>query len=81
MRTNEQVKTYPNPTSGMLTLEAEGFDEGTYQIISINGNIVKSGILNGAKQRLTLTSLPSGIYTLRITKENNIATKQIIIKH
>lgn len=67
------IVLYPNPASDELTIEViESFIGKTYQIYSSSGEVVKKGKLDSIKNQISLTKLPTGIYSLQVLgqKEN-----------
>ena len=66
---HSEIIAYPNPVENELFLS--GIDMGTYQIIDINGKIVKNGIVKG--EPINVSELLSGTYILKVVnKEKNI---------
>ncbi len=73
--TNPQILVYPNPTKDFIQIKDENYTfaalidmQGREMIVNVNNNI------------LDLTSLPSGIYILRLTNKQNQETTLPIIK-
>lgn len=61
------IKVNPNPTSGVISIIAEGFsnEEIKLSIYAINGGLVKTFIMkNTGPLKIDLTPLPSGMYTI-----------------
>lgn len=57
-----QFKIYPNPSSGIFTIE--NFEANQkYQVYDINGRLIEASIING---QLDLSNELSGIYLLRV---------------
>lgn len=78
--TNEKVKAYPNPTSGVLTVEAEGFTDADYKVFNLTGKVVAEGILYSTQQSLNLSHLDAGIYMIQLCKKGNVAIKRMVIQ-
>ena len=58
-----QIKVYPNPNNGTFTIETPNrFQNGIYQLFSMDGRQVYSGAINGNKQLLNFDDLSSGAY-------------------
>lgn len=76
----EPFKVYPNPASSSFTIESlENIK--SYSIISLSGQVITSGIGN-QQNFIDINSdnyLP-GMYIVRITTEQGIATEKIIIE-
>lgn len=73
----EQTTVYPNPVKDQLTIEAK--ESSSYQIIGMDGRIYQNGLLLNAKQHISLTDVPDGLYILRQEGESgNISTTKIL---
>ena len=80
IRTNEKVKAYPNPTSGMLTVEAEGFTDAGYKVLNLSGKVIAEGVLHSGQQSLNLSHFEAGIYMIQLCKEDKVAIKRLVIQ-
>jgi hypothetical protein len=80
------VRIYPNPTNGQLTIEngqlkienVEIFDVMGREVQSSKFNVQSSEFLNFKSETLNISDLSAGIYFLRIQTENGVITKKII---
>jgi hypothetical protein len=76
------IRLYPNPTSGIITLDLSGFDSElnvTVEIFGTMGECVYSNIPEGKTiMNLDLTNKPAGIYVVRVVNGGEIKTKKII---
>ncbi len=74
---------YPNPSSGDFTLvQKSGPVEGrvTVDILSMHGErLVNSSFANAAKQEFHLADLPSGLYFVRVIKENKMEIFKLVL--
>lgn len=59
------IKVYPNPTNAQLTIESSSFQPTNYQLMSITGRALLSGVFNRKNQGLDLSHLPNGLYILQ----------------
>ena len=82
--TSSTVGVYPNPTSGVFTLNIndEAATEFVVNIYNVTGALVSSttfalngGVLN---ETIDLSSYVNGIYMIRISTGNDVITKKII---
>lgn len=66
---NTGITVGPNPSTGIYNVSFNGdFSPVQYDIISTNGNFVKSARVVSAKVlQLDITSMPAGLYLLRLT--------------
>lgn len=58
------VQVYPNPTNGQLKIT--GYELGDYRIYSVIGQVVMQGKLQNETANINITSLPNGLYFLKI---------------
>ena len=76
---NRQLETqiYPNPATNKLVIKnAREFNEAI--ILNIKGSVLKKAILRNESNELNIEDLPSGMYIIQLTGENNtISTKFI----
>lgn len=59
------IKVYPNPTSSQLTIERSNVQPTDYQLMSITGRALLSGVFTKKNQGLDLSHLPNGLYILQ----------------
>jgi uncharacterized surface protein with fasciclin (FAS1) repeats len=64
---NIRLKAFPNPASDIIMIE--GITEGEYELFSVSGALVKSGIVD---KYIDVANLQSGTYLLRIQANNSI---------
>ncbi|MEI7725838.1 MAG: T9SS type A sorting domain-containing protein, partial [Bacteroidota bacterium] len=80
--TNQHVRAYPNPTSGLVTLELTGTNETgmtTVGIYGMNGVMVLSADLGGKhKHTLSVESLCPGIYFIHVMTGSGKETLKLI---
>ena len=74
-----QVKVYPNPTKGLVTLEAEGMLE--VSVYNTLGQCVLKKEVAENQSVVDLQNRSEGLYLLRIKTENGIVSKRITIEH
>ncbi len=61
------IKIFPNPSTGIFTLESNSISENTnYQITDASGKIVQIGNLETQQNQIDLSSAQSGVYFLRV---------------
>ena len=72
-------KIYPNPVDDIITIETlntTSLQQQEYRITNVVGQTLMIGELNAEKQQINVSSLPSGMYFLRI---NGITSKFVKI--
>jgi hypothetical protein len=72
---------YPNPTSGLLTLNVSDYslDRLNYQLFDTNGRFILSEKISSIETQIALEKFPSATYLIKIIDQNkNIKTFKII---
>jgi hypothetical protein len=83
--TGTSFSVYPNPSSGLFTLEMPivANTSGTVTVMDVNGRALYAETLNMQEGILyhsfDLGALPNGIYVVRVATENEFATERIQI--
>jgi plastocyanin len=88
---SEKINIYPNPTNGKFTLQIIGSDgyagslsgndqQTTLEIFNILGEKIAdmSGFISQASNEIDLSSVPDGIYFIRINDRKKIYTERLI---
>jgi hypothetical protein len=74
--TQIDFNVYPNPVKHKLTVSIT--NEASYSLITVSGQVVKSGQLRTGENTLNVSSFSSGLYFLQVKTEKGISTKKII---
>jgi hypothetical protein len=80
------VKVYPNPTSGLFSLEFNSLESGkaTVAIVALNGQTVKKGevLLTGQSQTVLfdISGEAAGVYMIKVTTKEGVTTQKIILQ-
>lgn len=73
------IKIFPNPSSGIIRIEANEMKQ--IEIINISGNIVKTININNLDiQNIDINNQAKGIYFLKVITANGTISKKIIIE-
>lgn len=78
---NSSVVAYPNPTSGVITLNITDNEQGTkVNIYNVAGSLVSTTTYNGkvVNEKIDLSSFDNGIYMMIINSNNNVITKKVV---
>jgi hypothetical protein len=82
LRLAVELNVYPNPSSNTLNIART--DEATskldYQLITSDGAVVLSGVLEGQTTAVSLQNLPAAVYLLRVTDGKQQRAYRIIKK-
>lgn len=79
--TNSSVVAYPNPTSGVITLNITDNTQGVVvNIYNVTGSLVSTTTYNDkvVNEKIDLSSYDNGIYMMIINNDNNVITKKIV---
>jgi hypothetical protein len=75
-------KVYPNPTSNAFTLELTEFDEALKITVEIYGmmgeRLLQNELFGSQLYRFDLSTMPKGVYILRVLRGNQTETQKII---
>ncbi|MCF6180499.1 CUB domain-containing protein [Lutibacter sp.] len=78
---NENIKLFPNPTSGIFTIQSEFNEKVTVQLFDVLGKqVLKSFLLKKGINNINASYLSEGIYYLKFYNESGSSTKKLIIK-
>jgi len=74
------VNIYPNPTTGLITIEIEETtsESVSLTIQSINGKTLMSKQINQRKTVLDVSDIPNGIYFITIVDKDQIGRFKMI---
>ena len=76
------VKTsiYPNPTAGVVTISIDGIDNATVELLDLYGRRLERSELTGSTTAIDLSPYASGIYFVRIYKDNTLVGTSKIVR-
>ena len=72
------VKVYPNPTDGLLHIEAEGMEQ--VELYNTDGICVFSSSRAGSNTDIDTTPFAAGVYTLKVKTTHGTTTEKIIVQ-
>ncbi|MCD4725294.1 MAG: T9SS type A sorting domain-containing protein [Bacteroidales bacterium] len=83
---HEEIQTkyaaycYPNPTTGMITIE--GKDIESLEIININGQVIRQLLIRDEQSsiEIDLSQYGKGVYFINTQRGNQIFTNKVIVK-
>lgn len=70
------LAVFPNPATGMLQVEG---DEGQLQLLDLHGREVMACGLQSSHTRMDVSTLPRGVYLLRLVTDTGTATRRVVI--
>jgi hypothetical protein len=84
----EEVRLYPNPSSGRVTVDISGWEagrEGRMEIVDLTGRLLHSKTLLSDDNRLSIeedvSDLPSGYFQVAFIQGDRFKVIQLIIQH
>jgi hypothetical protein len=77
-----EVKVYPNPTSGVVTVK-NASQGAEIQFIDMLGKLYRKETIQGAAHTVNLSELPDGVYFYTIKQPDGVMlpAKKLIIRH
>ncbi len=75
---NNKISIYPNPSSGIFTIEINSTTKQIMQVYDINGRIVLTQTING-KATIDMTNLPAGVYNINLLSNEGVVNKRVVI--
>lgn len=77
----KQLRAFPNPTNGTVTLQLTGESDKNVEVYNMLGEKVLSLTLQSTNNSIDLSSLSNGIYTIKVnSKEGDFQNKVILNK-
>ena len=74
----EQIEIFPNPTTGSIQINADLGGRKELTVMTISGQAVLEDSFLSKKRTLDLSSLPAGMYLIKITSKEGNVTQRII---
>ncbi|MEO1051055.1 MAG: sulfatase-like hydrolase/transferase [Bacteroidota bacterium] len=78
-----KIKVYPNPASSSIDVDLDnelGDIPKTFELMSENGETLRSGVTTSKQIRIKTTGLDKGLYYLKITGGRHTITERVLIK-
>jgi hypothetical protein len=63
---SRHISLFPLPAEDNISVKAEGYEGGTYELYSIEGNRLQTGTIHYPEFRLATGNLPAGVYLLQL---------------
>jgi len=71
-----QIKIYPNPSNGLLFINAK--EDSDIELISIQGNLMISKMIYRGISKLDIRALSKGVYFLRLENKHGVHIRRIV---
>jgi hypothetical protein len=70
---------YPNPTSGQLRVSfTSPLQKATIALLNAGGSILQQRIQSGGQVEMDISSLPAGVYILRVQQGTNVFMYKVV---
>jgi len=77
---NNLFNIYPNPTSGLFTVETNNLIGNTIEIFTISGSKIFSRKINNNNENIDLSVFEKGLYIIKVSSNKLVTIKKIIIE-
>jgi hypothetical protein len=77
-KSSDQFRIYPNPVNEILTIQSGTRGEHSFQITSLNGQLIYSDSMEGDTHRIDMSPFSKGVYLIRIRSEEFVSTRKVI---
>lgn len=77
---NLAFQVFPNPFNETISISVNADDNTRFEIVSIDGKLVQSGLINNQLNTISTSELGAGIYMLNVIDNNGRKFVQKIIK-
>jgi len=74
----QDMFVFPNPTSGEIFITDS--ENGQYRIFDLYGKLISAGKIQSSNHIVDIQNSPSGIYLVKVLKDNQIRSQKIIIQ-
>lgn len=75
-----EASVYPNPTSDLLIISVQDFQDLSYQMYDSQGKLVRNGEIKQSESIIAVQELSQGQYSLSIIKNSNPVKQFTLVK-
>ena len=72
-----KVALYPNPTNGLVKIEAKGMSHIT--VVSVLGQVVFDTDIDADEYQINMAQWNAGVYMVRIATESGVSTQRVTV--
>jgi subtilisin-like proprotein convertase family protein len=76
---SDLVTVYPNPNAGVFTISPSSSRPLQAEIMSVNGQLLKTVQLNGVPESIDLRAYAKGMYFVKAIGDNTVQTLKVIV--
>lgn len=73
--TVEQISLFPNPAADLFYVHSDG--AATLEMTDISGRVVLNKLLNSGENIIATTTIPAGLYQVRVIRENDVRSGKL----
>jgi hypothetical protein len=77
---NNIIDVYPNPTSDLVNVYVDKFENTSLQIVNIKGQVVLEQNINSQNTLLNVADFAKGVYVVRIANNTGVSVQKLVIK-
>ncbi len=77
---NKNISIYPNPTSGILTIDFDENDQYSIEITDLTGKLINTYNSNTQQKSIDLSNYKKGVYIISILIDKEKYSKKLIIE-
>ncbi|MFZ4520970.1 MAG: M14 family zinc carboxypeptidase [Bacteroidales bacterium] len=76
-----EVSVYPNPSGGYFVMDIRGFKGGTWELSSMQGNVIADGNIPNADYHADMNrrKFPQGLYLLKVNGRDVSAIRKLLV--
>lgn len=74
------VSVQPNPATNYITIDIDGSENATVQIIDVLGNVIWNATIK-VSETIDVTNYRNGIYFVNISANGNNVSRKVIVRH
>lgn len=74
-------KVFPNPSAGDVTVELNAMENYSWQVTDLAGGVLQENAGFTNKIQLDLSSLPNGVYMIKVIHDGATESKMIVVSH
>ena len=73
-----KIKVYPNPTTGIFTIEGKNIK--SIVILNIRGQTIKRLLIDNYQLSINLSNQPKGVYMIKIVTDKGTTVKKVVLE-
>lgn len=72
-----ELRVFPNPTSYEVNINAP-VDIEQLRVVSIQGRLIQTQVINSPTHTLDMSTLPSGVYQIQLINKDGVVNRQVV---